>query len=149
MDLSNRPKIKPIRGLRRAVYLLLGGLLVGLAALGTMLPVLPTTPFLLLASFFLIRSSPALNAWLLRSPLFGPFLQDWHRHRGVRLHVKVTAVTAIVLAVGASAIFGNLSTWLLALLIVLGLIGLVVVLRLPLIRQSAPEGYEKELSLKE
>ncbi len=122
--------------LRRSVYMLLGMVFVGLGVLGAFLPLIPTTPFLLLASFFFIRSSPRLNAWLLRSPLFGPFLQDWHRHRGVKLRVKITAVAVIVLAIGASLVFGNLSVWLKALLIMLGLIGLTVVLRLPLIRDE-------------
>lgn len=128
--------LRPVRGLRRAVYVVLGIILVGLALLGAFLPLLPTTPFLLLASFFFIRSSPRLNAWLLRSPLFGPFLQDWHRHRGVRLRVKITAVAVIIVAIGASLIFGGLSPWLSALLVVLGLIGLIVVLRLRLIRDN-------------
>jgi uncharacterized membrane protein YbaN (DUF454 family) len=129
--------------LRRATYLLIGLFFVALALIGAFLPLLPTTPFLLLASFFFIRSSPRLNAWLLRSPLFGPFLQDWYRHRGVRLRVKVTAIAVIVVAISSSLIFGNLSAWGNALLVVLGLIGLVVVIRLPLIRDDGARGAAK------
>jgi uncharacterized membrane protein YbaN (DUF454 family) len=127
----------PVQGARRALYIVLGLLFVGLALLGAILPLLPTTPFLLLASFFFIRSSPRLNAWLLRSPLFGPFLRDWYRHRAVRLRVKVTACIVIVVAVGASAWFGNLPGWLVVVLLILGVTGLVVVLRLPVIRDDA------------
>src|SRR5262245_37471900 len=106
-------------GVRRAVYLLLGTGFVGLGALGALLPVLPTTPFLLLASYCFLRSSPRLNDRLLRSRLFGPFLRDWHQHRGVRPRVKITAVTVLALAVGGSALFGNLPPLLLVLLGVL------------------------------
>lgn len=127
----------PSYGVRRWLYVALGLFFVGLAILGILLPLLPTTPFLLLASFFFIRSSPSLNAWLLRSRVFGPFLRDWHRHRAVRPHIKIGAVAVIVPVIGASALFGNLPPYLLVPLLVLGLIGLIVVLRLPVIRTDA------------
>ena len=76
----------------RALYLSLAGLFFVLAVLGVFLPVLPTTPFLLLTSWCLVRSSPALHARLRRSPLFGPLLADWERHHGVRLYVKISAL---------------------------------------------------------
>jgi uncharacterized membrane protein YbaN (DUF454 family) len=127
----------PLSTLWRLIYVGLGLFFVGLGVVGVFLPVLPTTPFLLLASFFFVRSAPRLNAWLLRSRFFGPFLRDWQKHHGVRLHVKLTALTVIVLAIGASAYFAELAwPWLLALG-ALGLIGAIVVLRLPLIRGEA------------
>ena len=100
------------------------------------LPLLPTTPFLLLASGCFVRSSPRLHRWLMRSRLFGPLLQDWQQHRGVRLHVKLTAVTVVVAAVAASIFFGNLPWPLTIVLIVLAIVGLVVVLRLPVIGRT-------------
>jgi uncharacterized membrane protein YbaN (DUF454 family) len=116
------------------VYLVLGCLFVGLATLGAFLPVLPTTPFLLLASACFVRSSPALHARLLRSRLFGPFLRDWQRYRGIRLSVKITAVVTLLAVVAASVLFGQLPLPLLILLMVLASIGLFVVLRLPVVR---------------
>jgi hypothetical protein len=126
-----------VRGPWRLLYVLLGCFFVGLAVLGAFLPVLPSTPFLLLASYFFIRSSPALNNWLLHSRLFGPMLRDWQQHRGVRPHVKYTAVAIIPVMIAASAVLGELSVPLLVLLGVLGLIGIVVVIRLPVVRDAA------------
>lgn len=118
----------------RALYLALGALCFALAVLGVALPVLPTTPFLLLTSWCLVRSSPRLNETLRRSPLFGPLLRDWEDRRGVRVHVKVTAVATIAIAVAASFFAGGLSTPLRVVLVLLGLVGATVVLRLRTVR---------------
>ena len=134
---QEHPKVAS--GVWRGAYISLGCLFVVLAGLGAALPVLPTTPFLLVASACFVRSSPALNQRLLRSRLFGPLLRDWQQHRGVRLHVRVTAVTVLLGTVAASILFGELSLPLLILLILLALVGLVVVLRLPLVRDP-PQG---------
>jgi uncharacterized membrane protein YbaN (DUF454 family) len=118
----------------KLIELTLGGLFLGLAILGAFLPLLPTTPFLLLASFFFVRSSPRMADWLERSPLFGPLLSDWRQQRGVRLHVKLTAVGAIAAVVGWSLYDDRLQPGLKWLLCVLAGIGLFVVLRLKTVR---------------
>ena len=131
-------------GIWRVVYISLGMAFLILAILGAFLPVLPTTPFLLLTSYFFVRSSPALHARLIRSRLLGPFLRDWHRYRAVRPHVKMLAVTTVLLTMAASVLLGRLSTTLICLLLVLGTLGLVVVLRLPVVRGN-DESEENEL----
>ncbi|SMH26352.1 hypothetical protein SAMN02982922_0179 [Mesorhizobium australicum] len=65
----------------RAVYLTTGLLFVALGFIGAFLPVLPTTPFLILAAACFARSSRRLESWLLDHPRFGPTLRDW-RERG-------------------------------------------------------------------
>jgi uncharacterized protein len=62
-------------------FLALGYLMVGLGFVGIFLPILPTTPFLILAAGCFARSSPRLERWLLDHPRFGPLLRDW-RERG-------------------------------------------------------------------
>lgn len=123
----------------KPVYLAIAGLCFALAVLGAFLPVLPTTPFLLLTSWALVRSSPRLDAKLRATPLFGPFLRDWDRYHGVRLHVKVAALTVLALVVAASLIFGNLPPWLALLLVVLAAIGATVVLHLRTIDPDSDE----------
>jgi uncharacterized membrane protein YbaN (DUF454 family) len=132
------PLTRSATGLRRLLYIGAGFFFVGLAILGAMLPLLPTTPFLLLASYFFLRSSPRLHNWLLRSRMFGQLLRDWEKHRGVRPRVKVVAVTLIPVVVFCSAFFGQLPWYLIALLVLLGLIGLTVVIRLPVVREEPP-----------
>lgn len=120
----------------RTAYLVAGLSCVGLAALGALLPLLPCTPFLLLASFCFVRSSPALHDWLLRSRLFGPFLRDWQRHHAVRPRVKVMALSVLPAAVGVSALLTDFYLPVLIALGTFGVIGFVVVLRLPVIREE-------------
>src|SRR5687767_7755696 len=98
----------PAAGVRRAVLLALAALFFGLAVLGAFLPVLPTTPFLLVTSWLLVRSSPRLHQRLRASRLFGGFLRDWEEHRGVRPHVKVTALVVMAAVVVLSATSGTL-----------------------------------------
>lgn len=59
-----------------------------LGALGVILPVLPTTPFVILAAFAFGKSSPRLRAWLLRSQLFGPMIAQWEAHGAIPTRVK-------------------------------------------------------------
>src|SRR3954469_324642 len=84
-------------GFRRVVYVSLGLFFVALAVVGVVTPLLPTTPFLLLAAFFFARSSSRLHAGLLRSRVFGGLIRDWQVHRGVRPRVKVVALTLMPL----------------------------------------------------
>ena len=136
---SVTPTPRPACGVKRVVYRCLGGVCVGVGAAGVVLPGLPTTPFLLLASFFFVRSSPTLHAWLVRSRVFGPFLRDWERHRGVRPRTKALAVAVLAAGVGATALFGNLPWPLLAAVLALALVGLTVILRLPTVREPRSE----------
>ena len=129
----------PTHGPRRWLNIVLGLFFVGLAALGVVLPVLPTTPFLILASACFVRSSPRLNAWLLHTRLFGPMLRDWQQHRRVSRRVKHLAIVLILIFVALSAWLGDFSwPWLVAL-IVLALIGLAVVMRLPEKPDAVPQ----------
>lgn len=77
-----------VSGFRRRVYRGLGVLFFGLSVFGVWAPLVPTTPFVILSSYFALRSSPRLNDRLLRSRLFGRILNDWHVHRAMRRSTK-------------------------------------------------------------
>jgi uncharacterized membrane protein YbaN (DUF454 family) len=81
---------------RRIAYIALGAICVGLGVVGAMLPVLPTTPFLLVALWAFSSSSQRLERWLLEHPRFGPRLVAWRRDRAVPLPVKLTAWGSMV-----------------------------------------------------
>ncbi len=75
----------------RYMYVAVGMFFVGLGALGVVLPVVPTTPFLLISLWAFARSSHRLEAWLLAHRLFGPRLVEWRKHRVIPWSVKLTA----------------------------------------------------------
>jgi uncharacterized membrane protein YbaN (DUF454 family) len=92
-------------GIHRPILIAFGLIFVGLAVLGIILPVLPTTPLLLLALACFARSSERLHGWLLSHRLFGPFLQQWQETRSMPRRAKIGAVASIIVMGGISVIF--------------------------------------------
>jgi hypothetical protein len=76
----------------RALWLAIGLLATGLGIAGALLPLLPATPFLLVATYAFARSSPRLHAWLLSHPLMGPLIDDWRRYGAIGRKAKFLAM---------------------------------------------------------
>ncbi len=114
------------------IFYWLGGIAaLSLAVAGIVLPLLPTTPFLLLASYCFVRSSPRMQQWLLNHRVFGPSLRAWETHRAVRRSVKWLALAMIVFTMGSFlALHQGPVTWK-WVLVACGAIGLSVVWSLP------------------
>ncbi|HVK15557.1 MAG TPA: YbaN family protein [Fimbriiglobus sp.] len=126
-----RPDLVPpprASGLRRLLYVAAGLTCVGLAYLGAVLPGLPVTPWVLLASYCFARSSRRLHRWLSRSPIFGRLIRDWDEHRGIRRPVKVLAVALVVAACGFSIGYATVPPWVKWTIGGLGLVGISVIL---------------------
>ena len=83
-------------GPARIMWLALGATALGLAVLGVALPLLPTTPFLLVAAFAFARSSKRLHDWLLNHPTFGALIDDWHTHGAISRRTKIIAAASMV-----------------------------------------------------
>jgi len=119
------------RGPLRWLLLAAGWLFVGLGVLGALLPVLPTTPFLLLAAACFARSSERFYAWLLDNRVFGPLIRDWRAHRAIPRHAKRVAIAAIVVALGSSTIFAVEHAWGRVALVATGIVLVGFLLRIP------------------
>jgi uncharacterized membrane protein YbaN (DUF454 family) len=124
-------------GTGRVIYKALGWASVGMAVVGAALPGIPTAPFVVLAGYFFVRSSPEAHQWLRQSRWFGTLLRDWEEHRGVRRSVR-NAAAGLIGAGMALTPFLGLPTALVATIIPLQLIGLAIVLRLRVIDAPAP-----------
>ena len=92
--MSPPPDEMPPAGVRYAL-MALGWLCVATGVLGIFLPLLPTTPILLVALWCFSQSSRRFHDWLYHHPRLGPPLQDWRRYRVVPLRAKILAVTVM------------------------------------------------------
>ncbi len=81
----------------RLLWLLVGLSSLALGVLGVFLPLLPTTPFLLVSVFAFARSSERLHRWMVEHPRFGPLIENWHKHRSIDRKTKRTALIVIML----------------------------------------------------
>ena len=89
----------------RLLFAGLGTLFVVLGVVGIFLPVLPTTPFLLLAAACYARSSRRIYHWLLQHAHFGPLIREWREHRSMPYRAKRRALLLIALSFGVSIVF--------------------------------------------
>jgi uncharacterized membrane protein YbaN (DUF454 family) len=90
-------------GWSRLPYLALGGVALGLGIVGVVVPLLPTTVFLLVAVWAFARSCPYFERALLEHPRLGPPIGDWRAHRCLSRRAKRLAVVAILASFGLSA----------------------------------------------
>lgn len=125
--------------MQRYFLIVFGWLAVVLATLGVVLPLLPTTPFLLLAAWCFARSSPRFHYWLLHRSVFGRYLRHWQRHRAMPPGAKGRAIL-FILATFAFSLWMVKILWIRVLLLAI-LAGLLVfMIRLPVV----DEGQEKQ-----
>ena len=89
----------------RLVFLLLGLGFVALGVAGIFLPVLPTTPFMLLAAAFFARSSERFYNWLLNHRIFGHTVREWQQHRSIPRRTKWVAIVTMAATLAVSIIF--------------------------------------------
>lgn len=124
--------IEAVHGVRRVIYWICAALFFTLAIIGVVLPGIPTTPFLLLMCYFLVRVSPSLHAKAMAWPVVGGPLRDWRDQGGVRSQVKLLACTMVGVLVGSTLIWTAVSPALKTVIFCAAIYGISVVIRLPM-----------------
>lgn len=129
----------------RWALIVLGWLFLGLGAIGVFLPILPTTPFVLVAAACFVRGSKRVHRWLLSTRPFGPVIREWRAHRTIPLRAKRVAQVLVVLSFGSSALIFIPIPWVQVLVAALGLVALALVSRIP-VRGDATDRAESAAS---
>ena len=106
-----------MKGLKRSLLVVSGTLCVALGILGIFLPVLPTTPFLLLAAVCYARSSKRFYDWLMSNRWCGAYIRNYREGRGITLKHKIATLSLLWLTIGYSAIFVSSVIWVRLLLL--------------------------------
>lgn len=94
-----------MKRLTKPFFLILGMLLVGIGAVGAFLPLLPTTPFLILALWCFAQSSERFHSWLYNHRFLGPPLQAWDKHRVIPPIAKIAAIGSMSVSLTYVVIF--------------------------------------------
>ena len=115
----------------RGLLLAVGVTCVALGVVGIFLPLLPTTPFMLLAAACFARSSRRFHERLLANRTFGPLILEWEKHRSLPRRTKLTAIVLMSLTLAVSIVFFVERPWLQALLAAFGVLLAVWMYRIP------------------
>lgn len=121
------------------LFKIIGIFFVGLAALGAVLPILPTTPFLLVSAGCFAKSSPRLHKKLLENKTFGPMIFHWQKSRSIPKRAKIISLLTMVLSVAYSCyVLDNM--YLRIFVVLLVAFPFVFVARLPLSIDESEKG---------
>ena len=96
-----------------------GTFFIGVGIIGIFIPVLPTTPFLLLSAALYARSSQRFYNWLISNRIFGKFIKDYREGKGIPLKVKIITIILLWITIGCSAIFAIDIFWVRIILIII------------------------------
>ena len=113
--MTQRAPTSPTRSqsrLVRTLFNVAGTLALGLGLVGIFLPLLPTTPFVLLAAACYARGSERFHQWLLANRTFGPMVYEWEQHRSLPYRTKITAIVLMNMTMAISIVFFVRPVWL-------------------------------------
>lgn len=105
----------------KALLFVIGTLSIGLGVIGIVVPLLPTTPLLLLGAACYVRSSDNLYMKLLKNKWLGGYIEDFQVKKGITLKNKIISITALWLSMGISLYFAITTLWMSAILVIIAL----------------------------
>lgn len=126
---------------RRRLLIAAGTLCTGLGIIGVFVPILPTTPFLLLAAACYMRSSERFYQWLMNNRIFGAYVRNYIEGRGMPIRMKILTILLLWLAIGLTIAFGAQN---IVIRIMLVCIAVGVTAHIVLIRKRKAEGIRKQ-----
>ena len=95
----------------KPLYFTMGWIFFGTGVVGAFLPVLPTTPFMILALWMFSKSSDRFHRWLYHHRIFGPALRHWEDHRVIPLPIKFASVSMMSVSFSLMLIYSPMPWW--------------------------------------
>ena len=125
----------------RVFFFLLALLSLGLGVLGSFLPLLPTTPFLLVAAFFFVRSSERMYSWLIGHPLLGQYIRDYLRYRAISRRAKIVSIVSMdgMIALSLMLVHSRMPPFLWIAFAGAGALGTFLIVRIPSLEKKKLE----------
>jgi uncharacterized protein len=115
----------------RGLFLVAGIMAFAVGIVGIFLPLLPTTPLIILAAACFARAYRPFHEWMLAHRWFGPMLREWYHHRSLPYRTKLIAIVTMIVGFGGSIVFFVRPAWAQALLAVCALLLAVMLYRIP------------------
>jgi uncharacterized membrane protein YbaN (DUF454 family) len=129
--------------IRRSVWVFGGTVCVGLGVLGVFLPVLPTTPFLLLAAFCYERGSRRFHHWLVHSSWVGSYIRNYQSGHGIPLKLKTLTIALLWLTIGSTIWLVALTWWLKIALVIVAIVVSIHLIRMKTLHPASTLQAEK------
>lgn len=127
---DDRPKLV------RILFIVAGTVFLALGTVGVFLPILPTTPFLLLAAACYYKGSKRLHNWLLNNKWFGDYIRNYREGKGITLKSKIFAVTLLWITISYSAIFAVNILLVQLILLIIAIVVSIHIITLPTLKSS-------------
>ncbi len=127
-----------MQNLKRTLLIAAGTLFVAMGILGMFVPVLPTTPFLLLAAYCYARSSNRFYQWLITNRWCGEYIRNYREGKGIPLKQKILTIVLLWLTIGNTVIFVTSQWWLRFILIGIAIGVTIHLIRIKTFRPAAP-----------
>jgi len=119
MERKPKHRNKTSNQLLKLILICIGTFFLGLGVVGIFIPILPTTPFLLLAAACYARSSKRFYDWLMNNKWFGSYIKNYHDGRGIPLKVKVVTISLLWSSILFSILFIVYISWIQILLVII------------------------------
>ncbi|MDR2830341.1 MAG: YbaN family protein [Methanobrevibacter sp.] len=123
--------------IRRLVYIIFGIIFLSLGAIGVFLPLMPTTPFVILAAFCFGKSLKRAENWILKSKYFGSYIENYRNKVGVPIRAKVRSIIFLWIVLIVSMVY----TWSFFTFIILLLVGVAVSLHIYFLKTKNEDEY--------
>lgn len=134
--MNKSSRVHRLGSLKRGLFIAAGTICLGLGVVGIILPVLPTTPFLLLSAACYVRGSERMYRWLLNNKWFGKYIRNYREGKGIPLRGKVSALLLLWIAISCSALLLVKITIVQIILFAIAFGVSMYIIRLPTFRKS-------------